>query len=93
MKTSRIAEVCNKLGAKHYLSGPSAKNYLEEKILSEQDISLEFIDYDQYPNYSQIIDGFESSLSILDLLFMKGPDAINFLSKENHPKEKKVSNI
>ena len=93
VKTERIIEVCKTIGANHYLSGPSAKTYLEEKMLTEQGISLEFIDYEHYPSYSQIIAGFEASVSILDLLFMKGPDAIDFLSKETPSRELKVSNF
>jgi len=77
-KTDRVLSVLAKVGATHYISGPSARDYLEEDKLADAGISLEFMEYD-YPEYPQLHPPFDPQLSILDLLFMTGPDAPRFI--------------
>jgi len=66
------------LGADHYISGPSARDYLEEDKLASVGITLEFMDYN-YPEYPQLHPPFDPFVSILDLLFMTGPDASKYI--------------
>ncbi len=78
-KTDRLINILRFLGADHYISGPSAKGYIEEEKFSRAGISLEFIDYN-YPEYPQKYPPFDPNVSILDLLFMTGPDATRFIT-------------
>jgi len=78
-KSDRVVELLKKVGATTYLSGPSGKNYLDEKIFFEEGIELEWMSYDGYPIYSQIHQLFEHNVSIIDLLFNTGPNAREYL--------------
>jgi len=62
----------------HYISGPSAKSYLEEDKLAAAGVALEYMSYD-YPEYEQLHPPFDPQVSVLDLLFMKGPEAGKFI--------------
>ena len=77
-KTERLVEVLKKVGATHYLSGPSARSYLQEPLLAEQGIALEWMHYD-YREYPQLYPPYDPQLSILDLLFMTGDRALTYL--------------
>ncbi|MCK9614359.1 MAG: WbqC family protein [Candidatus Omnitrophica bacterium] len=72
-KTDRIIDILQKVGADTYLSGPSAKNYLEENKFSEHGIALEYKNY-EYKEYSQLFGKFEPNVSILDMIFNIGAD-------------------
>jgi hypothetical protein len=41
---------------------------------------LEYLDY-HYPEYPQLGPPFDPNLSILDLLFMAGPETMRYISK------------
>jgi len=77
-RTDRLLTILQQLGATHYLSGPSARSYLEEEKLSASGIELEYIDY-SYPEYRQLYPPYDPQVSILDLLFMTGPDAPHYI--------------
>jgi len=77
-KTDRLIAILKKLGADHYLSGPSAQEYIEEDKFSEAGVGLEFMLYD-YPEYPQLYPPYDPHVSILDLLFMTGPDARKYI--------------
>lgn len=79
-KTERLVSVLQKVGATHYISGPSAKDYIEPEKFATAGISLEYMRYD-YPEYPQMYPPYDPSVSILDLLFMTGPDAMKFFDK------------
>ena len=79
-KTERLMEILVQLGVDHYISGPSAKDYIEEDKLAAAGIRLEYMDYN-YPEYPQLHPPFDPNLSILDLLFNTGPDAIKYITK------------
>lgn len=67
-KTARLLEVCQQLGATHYLSGPAARSYLEEAAFTEAGIAVEWMSYAGYPAYPQRFGPFEPGVSIVDLL-------------------------
>jgi hypothetical protein len=73
-KTDRLLGILKAVGADHYISGPSAKDYLDEPKLNENGVTLEYMRYD-YPEYVQLYPPFDPAVSVLDLLFMTGPDA------------------
>lgn len=78
-KAERVKEILLKTGADYYLSGPAAKDYLEESFLAADGIALEWMDYSNYPVYTQLFPPFEHAVSIIDLIFNMGPDAKNYM--------------
>lgn len=74
-KTERLVDLCLQANATHYLSGPSAKDYIVESLFDEKNISLEWMDYSTYKEYDQVHTEFEHGVSIIDLLFNQGKDA------------------
>jgi hypothetical protein len=77
-KTERLVEICRAVGATEYLSGPSAKSYIEPERFAEAGIALEYIDYD-YPEYPQLYPPYDGQVTILDLLFMTGGGAPRYI--------------
>jgi hypothetical protein len=77
-KTERLIGLLKKIKATHYISGPSAQDYIEREKFDEVGISLEFMSYD-YPDYPQLHRPFLPQVSILDLLFNVGPDAGKYI--------------
>lgn len=78
-KTDRLISILKELKADHYITGPSAKAYIEEEIFKKHGISLEFMSY-QYVEYPQLFPPFVDSVSIIDLLFMTGKDALKYIT-------------
>lgn len=78
-KTSRLVQICKQLNATTYLSGPSARNYIDIKMFQEENIDIEWMDYSFYSQYPQIYPPFEHNVSILDLLFCVNNDYKFFL--------------
>lgn len=77
-RTERLVGICQKIGATHYLSGPSARDYIDANVFAEANIGLEYMIYDYRP-YEQLHPPFDPGVSILDLLFMKGPAAPDYI--------------
>jgi hypothetical protein len=77
--TDRLIDILKKSGATKYLSGPSAKNYLDEKLFSKESIDLEYFSYNDYPEYRQLYGPFVHEVSILDLIFNEGKRAKQFM--------------
>ena len=82
-KGDRVIELLKKANAEYYLSGPAAKDYINEKVFKENNISLEWMDYSNYPEYTQLYPPFEHFVSIIDLIFNEGPNTLNFMKKIN----------
>jgi hypothetical protein len=77
-KTERLINVLDKVGGTCYLSGPSARDYIEEKRFRERGIALEWMTYD-YPEYPQLHPPYDPHISVLDLLFMTGDRAGDYI--------------
>lgn len=77
-KTERLLAILEKVGATRYISGPSARSYLDEEKLDAAGISVEYVSY-EYPEYEQLHPPFDPNVSVLDLLFMAGPEAPNLI--------------
>ncbi|MDG4475135.1 WbqC family protein [Thiovibrio frasassiensis] len=80
-KSERLLALCQSLGATSYLSGPAASDYLDVAIFTEAGIAVEWMDYSGYPEYPQLFPPFEHGVSIVDLLFNQGKNAINFMKR------------
>jgi hypothetical protein len=81
-KSSRVLELLKKVGANIYLSGPAARNYLNEKQFTDSGIKIEWMDYSRYPEYDQLYPPFEHKVSIIDLLFNTGDRARTYLKSQ-----------
>jgi len=78
-KTERLADLCAQAGGSVYISGPSAKGYVEEEVFAQRGIELNWFDYDGYTEYPQLWGEFTHGVSILDMLFNCGKDAPTFM--------------
>lgn len=78
-KTDRLIEILLKIGASHYISGPSAKDYIEDEKFEQAGITLEYMEYN-YPEYPQLYPPYDPYVSIIDLLMMTGPEALHYIS-------------
>jgi hypothetical protein len=78
-KTERLADICVQAGATEYISGPAAKNYIDEDVFIENGISLSWFDYANYTEYSQLWGDFTHGVSILDLLFNCAKDSHRYM--------------
>jgi hypothetical protein len=78
-KTDRLLSILKEVGATHYLSGPSAQDYIDPEKFAAAGITLEYMRY-EYPEYPQLYPPFDAHVTILDLLFMTGKSALSFIS-------------
>jgi WbqC-like protein family len=78
-RSERVLSTCLAAGATHYLSGPSAKVYLDEAIFAEAGITVEWMAYGPYPEYPQLHGAFEGQLSVIDMLLNASADATSIL--------------
>lgn len=85
-KNERLISICRQAGASVYLSGPAAKEYVDESLFTNENISVEWMDYSGYKEYPQLFPPFEHGVSVIDLIFNTGPEAIRFITqKESAP--------
>jgi WbqC-like protein family len=78
-KTERLVDLCLRAGATAYLSGPRAKEYLDEGLFEAAGITLKYMDYSGYRDYPQLHPPFEPAVTVLDLIFNTGGDARAYL--------------
>ena len=78
-RTERLLELCRQAGAGTYLSGPSARGYLDEALFRDAGMTVEWMDYGSYREYPQLHPPFEHGVTVLDLLFNTGADARSYL--------------
>ncbi|MFH1453385.1 MAG: WbqC family protein [Armatimonadota bacterium] len=77
-KGERVLDICKHLNAEEYLTGDSAKNYLDEGKFSENSIKLIYHNY-LHPVYNQMHGEFIPYLSVMDLLFNHGRESLSIL--------------
>jgi hypothetical protein len=77
-KTERLVGILRQVGATRYLSGPAARAYLEPERFERAGIALEYKEY-RYREYDQLYPPFDPAVSVIDLLFMHGPEARSYL--------------
>lgn len=78
-KTERLADLCAQASGTEYISGPAAKDYIDDHCFIERGIKLTWFDYVGYPEYQQLWGEFAHGVSILDLLFNCGKESPNFM--------------
>jgi hypothetical protein len=80
-KTERLVSICQQAGADTYISGPSARDYIDDAVFVAGGVRLEYFDYGGYPEYPQLHGPFEHAVSVVDLLCQTGPDAPRYLRR------------
>jgi hypothetical protein len=78
-KSEKLLNICKQAKAVEYISGPSAKNYIDEELFKREGVILKYMDYSGYPEYNQLYPPFDHYVSILDLILNMGPNAKNYM--------------
>ncbi|RKW41582.1 MAG: hypothetical protein D8H96_09410 [Lautropia sp.] len=78
-KTERLIDLCLQARGTEYVSGPAARDYIDETLFAQAGVELRWFDYDGYAPYPQLWGEFVHGVSILDLLFNCGRDAPRFM--------------
>lgn len=79
VKDQKLLALVQAVGGDDYLSGPAAQDYIEPSLWAEAGVALRYKDYAGYPDYAQMADSFEGAVSVVDLLFMQGPAAPDYI--------------
>lgn len=80
-KTERLVSICQQAGADTYVSGPSARDYIDNALFQAAGLELQYFDYAGYPPYPQLHGPFEHHVSIIDLLCHVGPEAPKYVRR------------
>ena len=80
-RSGRLLTLCQSAGATSYLTGPSARDYLDVERFAAEGIAVTFMDYSGYQPYPQVHGGFVPDVSALDLLFNTGDAARSYLTE------------
>ena len=84
-RSERLVSLCGATGATSYVSGPTARSYLDVELFAEAGIDVEWMDYSGYREYEQPHGLFESSVTIIDLLLCVGPAAArDYMTRREH---------
>jgi len=78
-KSEKIISVCKQAGADIYITGPAAKSYIDINLFKAEGISLIWMDYSKYPEYTQLYLPFSHKVSAIDLIFNAGESAKQLL--------------
>ena len=78
-KNERLIDLILQAGGTHYLSGPSARDYIKEDLFKDAGIEISWMDYSGYPEYLQFNPPFDHAVSVLDLVLNTGPDAMKYM--------------
>lgn len=85
-RQTRLLDLLGKAGAKLYVSGPSARDYIDQVAFVQAGIVLVYKDYAGYPEHAQLYPPFRHDVSIIDLLFNLGRQAPQFIwGWRDHP--------
>jgi hypothetical protein len=78
-RTERLLAICASFGATKYVSGPTARAYLDVDVFARAGVGVEFFDYTGYREYPQLHGPFVHEVSIIDLLFNTGSHSREWL--------------
>lgn len=81
--TDLLVDICRKLSAGAYLSGPSGKRYIREEAFSDYGIQVRYHEF-SHPVYEQLYGEFMPNLSIIDLLLNQGKKSADIISKKGN---------
>jgi hypothetical protein len=78
-KSERLLSIVKQAGGTEYISGPAAKDYLEADLFKKENIKVSWMDYSGYPEYRQLFPPFDHKVTILDLIFNEGTNAVKYM--------------
>ena len=78
-RSERLLSLCQQAGGSEYVSGPAARDYLDEAVFDRAGVKVAWFDYQGYAPYPQQWGEFSHGVTILDLLFNCGPRAHQFM--------------
>jgi len=77
--SERLLTLLQSAGARTYVSGPSARGYLDETAFRRAGIEVAYKSYEGYPQYPQLHPPFDHRVSIVDMLFNLGPQTPHYI--------------
>jgi len=83
-KSDLVLDICRRLDARLYLSGPLGRGYLDEGSFAAAGIEIVYQDY-RHPVYPQLSPGFKAFMAAIDILFMLGPESGQMLRTTQRP--------
>lgn len=86
-RVERLIAICQNLGADTFYEGAAGRDYIQTAEFEAHGVKVEFQDY-KHPVYRQLYGEFIPQLSVVDLLFNCGPEALDILAgrKTGEPK-------
>jgi hypothetical protein len=78
-KGDRLLGLLTALGAERYVTGPSARSYIDDAKFREAGVQVIYKSYEGYPEYPQFHPPFDHYVSVVDLLFHTGPRAPHYI--------------
>jgi len=81
-KSEKLLNICLQTNADEYISGPAAKGYLDTELFESHNINVTWMDYSDYPEYDQLYPPFEHNVSVLDLIFNVGGEALKYIKSK-----------
>ena len=78
-KTNRLVHLCKQARATEYVSGPSARQYLQTEAFTNEGLQVSWFDYNNYVEYSQHCPPFTHNVSLIDLLFQTGDASLRMI--------------
>lgn len=81
-RSERLLRLCEHFGAREYLTGDAARDYLDVPSFEARGIEVHFQEY-RHPTYPQRYEPFVSHLSVVDLLFNCGEESLSTLRNED----------
>ncbi len=84
VSSQRLHDITVSLGAKTYLTGHGARNYLNHKLFENSFVSVEYIDYKCVP-YPQFHGSFNPYVSALDLVANCGRNGNHYFLSQSIP--------
>lgn len=80
-RNEKLLKICKLLNTKTYISGPSAKSYIDEGLFKKNDLLIEYNSYHNFKVYNQMWNGFDHNVSIVDMLFNLGEKTIDYFNE------------
>ena len=80
--TDRLIDICKAVKADTYLAGQDGTNYMDLERFKENGIEVIIQEF-KHPIYPQMFDGFQSNMSVVDLLFNCGPESFDKIWETN----------
>lgn len=82
-KTDRLISLCQQANATEYISGPSARAYMDHALFEAANIQLTYMEYSGYAEYPQLYPPFDHAVSVVDLILSVGDAAPQFMKRLN----------